>query len=115
MAFSVRVEFLSPPCTTPWLRIEPNWWDPEMLIGDPRLKSEPEIAGYDDYVAELTRAEFAELHERFKQSIPGSLWDSGGWEKVVRPKAAMLDAAIALMHNEWERVLVTVFEWDSGC
>ncbi len=114
MALAVRIEVMSPPCTSPWLRLEPNWWNADELIRDRRFRYEPEMAGYDDYVAELTRAEFADLHRRYMERIPGSVWDSVGWAKTIKPKVSMLAAAIALADPERDRFVVTVFEWSSG-
>lgn len=114
MAFSVRIEAYSPPGTTPWLTLEPKFWDSEELKSDPRFGLEPEMQGYDDYVARLKTHQFAELQERFKKRLAGSLWDSDGWRETIQANVAMLDAAIVLSTQDWDYFVVTVFEWSSG-
>lgn len=114
MAFGVRIEAYSPPGNTPWLMIEPKYWEAEELKRDPRFQFEPEMEGYDDYVAKLNTKQFAELQERFKSRIAGSLWDGESWRETIQAKVAMLDAAIVLSTQDWDYFVVTVFEWSSG-
>ena len=115
MAFSVRIEIYSGPCTTPMLWVEPNWWNADELMKDIRFKCEPEMAGYDDYVADLTWEEFNELHQLYLiQRFSRRICESCGGLKAGDPKAAMLDAAVALHKGDNCRFHVTVFEWESG-
>ncbi len=110
MAFSVRIEAYHPPCTSPMLTLEPNWWDANKLKDEPRFKCEPEIQGYDDYIAKLTPAEFRELHERFR---PDAFWPKGT-EDNHYPALPLLDAIVDDLADDRHHFVVTVFEWESG-
>ncbi len=112
MAYSVRVEAYHGPATTPVLRLEPRWWNKDQLMSDSRFASVEETQGYTDYVATLTVAEFAELHERYKPEVLNrGLWDRPN----TRGESLMFDGLIAaLSGSQLVRIVVTVFEWESG-
>lgn len=111
MAFSVRINAIKFPATGPMLTLEPPHWDANELMKDERFKYEPEMAGYADYKAVLTRDEFAELHERYGRETIDGFWS--GSDKIDA-MMKILDGVIGLLDYEADRFLVTVFEWESG-
>ncbi len=110
MAFSVRVEAYRFPATSPMLTIEVSWWNTRELMDDERFKYQPEMQGYDDYIAVLKPCEFRELHHRYRKN---AFWPSGT-EEYHYPALPMLDAIADYLSDEYHHFRVTVFEWDSG-
>jgi hypothetical protein len=92
------------------LRVEPQWWDADDLRHDKRFKYEPEMQGYDDYVATLTPDEFRELHERYR---PRAFWPKGTEENCY-DQLPLLDAIAGYLTEDRHHFTVTVFEWESG-
>lgn len=110
MAFSVRIQAYEFPANSPMLRVEPSWWDADELMGDDRFKYEPEMQGYDDYVAKLSPAEFRELHQRYR---PRAFWPKGTENHWYR-QLPLLDAIAEYLAEDHHHFIVTVFEWESG-
>lgn len=110
MAFSVRIQAYQFPAGSPMLRVEPCWWNADELMQDDRFKCEPEMQGYDDYVATLTPAEFRELHVRYR---PYAFWPRGT-EDNHYPALPLLDAIAEYLAEDNHHFTITVFEWESG-
>ncbi len=112
MAFSVRIEAFDWPSKSPVLVVEPKWWDERELRDDERFVHTPDETGsYCDYIAELTRKEFIELHERYRSEATKGVWSG---HQDIPPKIALIDSMIELLLDEDDRFIVTVFEWESG-
>ncbi len=110
MAFAVRIEAYRYPCTSPMLRVEPQWWDTNELKDDSRFKCEEIDRGYDDYIARLIPAEFKELHQRYR---PHAFWPSST-EDNHYPALLLLDGIVEYLSEDIHHFVVTVFEWWSG-
>lgn len=101
MAKGVTIFGLRGRDTQPVWQLEASWWDEGELRHDPRFNYETKIAGYDDYVAELTIDEARALSDKYRRNaFP---WQHGAAESL-RERLESLGGQIRL-------VRVLVFEW----
>lgn len=114
-AKSVRIDFHTSGATAPVLSLEPRWWDKEALRRDPRFVESNETGSYFDWDADLSLAEFRELHERFRPLANQGVFEYSGWQARIGPELEQIDAAVAGDLGPIRHVHVAVFEWESGC
>jgi hypothetical protein len=98
----------------PELRIEPRWWDADILCADPRFAMTNETGSYFDWSADLTEDEFRALHEAFRSSATSGVYEDADWQRVIQPQIQVIDGAMAGALGKVAKVNVTVFEWESG-
>jgi hypothetical protein len=98
----------------PDLRIEPRWWDPEVLCADSRFKMTNETGSYLDWTATLTKDEFRVINEAFRSRAVSGYYASPDWQRIIQPQAQIIDGALAGGLGQLASVTVTVFEWESG-
>lgn len=101
MAKGVTIFGLRGRDTKPIWKHEASWWDESELRNDPRFNYESKVAGYDDYVAELTLDEARALAERYRRNaLP--------WQ---RKAAESLRQRLEALGGRVNLVRVLVFEW----
>lgn len=110
MAFSVMIEVIKFPHDLPMLRLDPHWWNPQDLINDARFKYTNETGSYADYMALLSKTEFLEFLNKYRQTAEKYLHDS----KITRAELAILDNVVDLIDDEHDTIKVTAYEWESG-
>jgi hypothetical protein len=114
MAFSTRLTGYSKQDGSVLLRMEPPWWNVQLLRKDPRLTESNETGGYRDYDADLSLEEARELHERFKPAAMQGIYQYEGWQQIIQPMLIELDLAFSQRAAEFSHFHVCVFEWESG-
>ena len=110
MAFSVRIEALRFPLDTPVLMLEPGWWNAGELMNDDRFQYSNDTGSYADYTATLSLQEFRDMHEHYKLPAGHSALE----DSRTRAAMTMMDALPDLLTDQDDKVIVTVFEWDTG-
>lgn len=84
-------------------RLEASWWDEGELRKDPRFSYSPKVAGFHDYVAEITLDEARELADKYRRkAFP--------WQ---RNEADSLRLRLEALGGHVNVVRVLVFEWGS--
>jgi hypothetical protein len=114
MAFSARLTGYSKQDGSALLRMEPPWWNVELLRRDPRFAVSNETGGYLDHDADLSVEETQELHERFKPAATQGIYEYEGWQQSIQPMLRALDLAFSHRAAEFSHFHVCVFEWESG-
>ena len=96
------------------LQIEPRWWDADELCKDPRFEMTNETGSYFDWSADLTAAEFRDMHEAFRPRATSRFYGAPDWQKIIQPQMQVIDGMVAGALGEISKVNVKVFEWESG-
>ncbi len=95
-------------------RMEPPWWPVDILVGDPRFVMSTESGCYVDYDADLSAAEFRELHERFRPLASRGVFQFDDWQKIIVPMLENLDRLLESSEPGSPGFHVRVFSWESG-
>ena len=105
MAYSVEITGYPATGDKPLWNVETPWWDDRELRDDPRFKEASECPGYYDYEAVMTVDEAKLLVKKYanKTTLDHFLERSKDLTRKLADRKFGLD-----------RVLITVFEWESG-
>ena len=114
MAYSTKISFYPSDTTKPCIEIEPNWWGSRELINDPRFVACGPNSSYHDYEAYLTTSEMIEMYEKYRPMVLKDC-EYEPWKNKILPMLDQIEDILYIHSELYSRILVEVFEWESGC